>query len=117
MGRDEALDFFGSWRQADDIEVKAADPCARIGLGRKREGFLDELFLDEGVEGIARVRFGQRQEGPMLKAFVGHCCFIKSSFRPLCTRVDPLLDEGYLCRFEWIIFGRHSLIFIRGGDA
>ena len=116
-GGDEALNIFGGWRQTDDVEIEAAEQCARIGGRVECKFIFGELFLDAGVEGIARVRLCQGLKRPMLKAFVGCCRFVISGFGPLCTRIDPLFEEGYLCRCEWIIFGRHSFIFICGGDA
>ncbi len=68
----EGFDLLGGGRQAEEIEIRAADERRPVRLGRKRQPFFREGGEDEGVQRLPDARgVGQRGRGGSLHRLEG----------------------------------------------
>lgn len=106
---EESFDLIGGWREASEIEGKAADEGFFFRERRELEAEGFELIEDEGIDGM-RGEVGERgffdwNEGPV--------------FLVLGAFLNPLADElfFFFVEFEVMVGGRHDFIRVFGSDA
>ena len=110
---DEGIRLFGGGGQTDQVEIEATHQTVAIGLGRRLEIMLCEVFENEGIDFVTlplrifcgRIGGNGRNEGPVFLVF-------RSFLNPLVEQVLFILCE------RGVGLGRgHDLIGVIGADA
>ena len=110
----ERGDLFGRGRQADQVEVEPANKRAAISFGCRRNTFFPQPCVDEVVNRIERLPFGDRR---------GHVAALRANLipmrLPLRSIFNPLFDQRDLLIVQLLveILRRHPLVDVVRSDA